>query len=230
MKKSRFQLDAFVLSGFVASFFSGFLNPLYVSLILSRLDGTVIAVGSFMASGFPVLIGLALGRRAVFERLYAALPLVMAAELAAAVGSAVLAAVDLRAYYLVSMFVLGAFSSAVVYLLQKIKEVRYRRNRASFDRACDMADGAGLLLGSAVAIVGLSVLRDARAVAVAGGVQTAAVYGLFLLVFRRLPQRRKGKADEEAHPWSPAAFFPAPPGPFRHRQDGEAGGLTLACA
>jgi hypothetical protein len=200
MNKNRHLLDAFVVSGFVASFFSGFLNPLYVSLILSRLDGTVIAVGSFMASGFPVLIGLALGRRGVFERLYAALPIVMLAELAAAIGSAILAAVDLRAYYLVSMFVLGAFSSSVVYLLQKIKEVRYRRNRAAFDRRCDMADAAGLLLGSAVAIAGISVLRDARAVAMVGAVQTAVVYGLFLLVFRKVPQRRKRKADMEVHP------------------------------
>ncbi len=208
MKKNRHLLDAFVLSGFVASFFSGFLNPLYVSLILSRLDGTVIAVGSFMASGFPVLIGLALGRRGVFERLYAALPIVMLAELAAALGSALLAAVDLRAYYLVSMLVLGAFSSSVVYLLQKIKEVRYRRNRAAFDRRCDMADAAGLLLGSAVAIAGISVLRDARAVALVGAVQTAVVYGLFLLVFRKVPPRRRRKADLEAHPRDLNLAFP----------------------
>jgi hypothetical protein len=208
MNKNRHLLDAFVLSGFVASFFSGFLNPLYVSLILSRLDGTVIALGSFMASGFPVLVGLALGRRGVFERLYAALPIVMLAELAAALGSAVLAAVDLRAYYLVSMFVLGAFSSSVVYLLQKIKEVRYRNDRAAFDRRCDMADAAGLLLGSAVAIAGISVLRDARAVAIVGAVQTAVVYGLFLLVFRKVPQRRKRKADMEEHPWDRILAFP----------------------
>ena len=208
MNKNRHLLDAFVLSGFVASFFSGFLNPLYVSLILSRLDGTVIAVGSFMASGFPVLVGLALGRRGVFERLYAALPIVMLAELVAALGSAVLAAVDLRAYYLVSMFALGAFSSSVVYLLQKIKEVRYRSNRAAFDRRCDMADAAGLLLGSAVAIAGISVLRDARAVAIVGAVQTAVVYGLFLLVFRKVPPRRKRKADTEAHPWDPILALP----------------------
>ena len=230
MKKIRHPLDAFVISGFVASFFSGFLNPLYISLILSRLDASVIAVGSFMASGFPVVIGLALGRRAVFDRLYAALPFVMLAELAAALGSAVLAAVDLRAYYLVSMFVLGAFSSAVVYLLQKIKEVRYRRNRASFDRRCDMADAAGLLLGSAVAIAGLSVLRDARAVALAGVVQTAAVYGLFLLVFRKVPPHRGRRADEEAHPWDASAFPTAPVGPFRHHKDRAPGGLIPASA
>ena len=230
MKKIRHPLDAFVISGFVASFFSGFLNPLYISLILSRLDASVIAVGSFMASGFPVVIGLALGRRAVFDRLYAALPFVMLAELAAALGSAVLAAVDLRAYYLVSMFVLGAFSSAVVYLLQKIKEVRYRRNRASFDRRCEMADAAGLLLGSAVAIAGLSVLRDARAVALAGAAQTAAVYGLFLLVFRKVPPRRGRRADEEAHPWGAPAFSPAQVSPFRHREDRTTGGLIRAYA
>ena len=228
MKKNRHLLDAFVLSGFVASFFSGFLNPLYISLILSRLDGTVIAVGSFMASGFPVLVGLALGRPAVFEWLYAGLPYVMLAELGAALGCAVLAAVDLRAYYLVSMFVLGAFSSSVVYLLQKIKEVRYRSNRASFDRRCDMADGAGLLLGSAVAIAGISLLRDARIVAVAGAVQTAVVYGSFLLIFRKLPRRRKRKADEEAHPRSPAE---APGfGPRRSTGGLTRPGLTLRAA
>jgi hypothetical protein len=200
MKNNRPLLDAFVLSGFVASFFSGFLSPLYVSLILARLDGSIIVVGSFMSSAFPVLIGLALGRRAVFEKLYAALPLVMLVELVGALGSAALALVDLRAYYLLSMFVLGAFSSSVVYLLQKIKEVRYRRGRASFDRRCDMADAFGLLLGSGLAIVGISLLRDPLAVAGLGAAQTAVVYGLFLLLYRKVPQRRSRRADEEPHP------------------------------
>ncbi len=217
MKKHVRLLDAFVFSGFVASFFSGFLNPLYISLILSRLDAGVIAVGSFMASGFPVLVGLVLGNRAIFGRMYAALPGVMLVELAAVLGAAVLAAVDLRAYYLVSMFVLGAFSSSVVYLLQKIKEERYRRNRAAFDRRCDMADGAGLLLGSGLAVAGISFLRNPLVVAGLGAVQTAAVYGLFLLLYRRVPPRRPRRADTEAHPWRPDG------------QDGAAGRLT-ACA
>ncbi len=208
MKKTRHLLDAFVISGFLASCFSGFLNPLYVSLILSRLDGRVIAIGSFMSSAFPVLVGLALGNRAVFARLYAALPFVMLVELAGVLGSAALALVDLRAYYLVSMLVLGAFSSSVVYLLQKTKEVRYRRNRASFDRRCDMADAFGLLLGSGLAIVGVSFLRDPRAVAGLGAVQTAVVCGLFLLLYRTVPQRRKRSADEEAHPRVLQSPFP----------------------
>ncbi len=201
MRNNRwFLLDAFVLSGFAASFFSGFLNPLYVSLILSRLDGQVIAIGSFMSSAFPVLVGLALGKPAVFERLYAALPFVMLVELAGLLGSAALAIVDLRAYYLVSMFVLGAFSSSVVYLLQKIKEVRYRRNRASFDRRCDMADAFGLLMGSGLAVVVFSYLRDPLVVAGLGAAQTAVVYGLFLLLYRKMPPRRRCRPDQEGHP------------------------------
>jgi len=155
-------------------------------------------------------VGLALGNRAVFDRMYAALPTVMLLELAAALGAAVLAAVDLRAYYLVSMFVLGAFSSSVVYLLQKIKEVRYRRNRASFDRRCDMTDAAGLLLGSGLAVVGISLFRNPLLVAGLGAAQTAVAYGLFLLLYRRVPSGRARRAagggfgaDQEAHPWQP---------------------------
>lgn len=104
MKKYRAFMDVFVLSGFIASFFNGFLNPLYISLILSHLDGRVIAIGSFMSSAFPVLIGAALGNKKVFKRLYAALPFVMLAELAAAAASVFVAAVDVMAYYLISMF------------------------------------------------------------------------------------------------------------------------------
>ena len=118
MKKTRHLLDAFVLTGFLASCFSGFLNPLYVSLILSRLDGRVIAIGSFMSSAFPVVIGLALGNRAVFARLYAALPLVMLIELAGSAGfngacpggpACLLPRVDVRSG---SLFIVGGLPPA----------------------------------------------------------------------------------------------------------------------
>ncbi len=200
MKNKMSRLDAFVISGFVASFFSGFLNPLYISLILSRLDGRVIAIGSFMSSAFPVLIGAVLANRTLFKRLYGALPVIMIVELAAAAGTAALAAFDVGAYYIVSMFVLGVFSSSVVYLLQKMKEERYRRNRAAFDRRIDMADGCGLLAGSALSVVAFPILRDPLTVALLGAAQTAIVYGLFLLLYRAVPARRGRRADQEAHP------------------------------
>jgi hypothetical protein len=200
MEKKRALLDVFVLSGFVTSFFYGFLNPLYVSLILSRLDGRIIAFGSFMSSAFPVLIGAILGNRKVFERLYSVLPLVMLVELVAAVAAALVAAVDLMAYYLTTMFILGVFSSSVVYLLQKIKEVRYRRNRAAFDRRCEMSDACGLLSGSALSIVGFTLLRDPLTVAILGSLQTVIVYGLFLLLYRKVPSRRKRRAEEDPYP------------------------------
>jgi hypothetical protein len=201
MKKTTALLDAFVLSGFVACFFSGFLNPLYIGLVLSRLDARLITIGYFMSSAFPVMVGVLMGNRRVFERLYKALPLVMAFELAAGIGSAAVAAVDLGAYYLTSMFVLGSFSSAVVYLLQKIKEERYRRNRAAFDRRCDMADACGLLAGSGLSLAVSHLLRDPIIVAGLGVLQTGIVYGLFLLLYRTVPARRGGRADEEPHPW-----------------------------
>jgi len=194
-------LDLFVVSGFIAGFFYGFLNPLYISVILSRLDGRVIALGSFMSSAFPVLIGLVLGNRKIFGRLYALLPLVMLLDLVAALGAALVAAVDLMAYYLVSMFVLGVFSSSVVYLLQRIKEVRYRSDRASFDRRCEMADALGLLAGSVLSVGGFSLVRDPLSVAVLGSLQTVVVSLLFILLYRRVPARRKRQRDEDPHPW-----------------------------
>ncbi len=196
-------LDAFVVSGFVASFFNGFLNPLYISVILARLDPRVIAAGSFMASGFPVLIGAVLGNRAIFGRLYRALPVVMAAELALAAAAAALAAVDVQAYYLATMLLLGVFSSAVIYLLQKLKEERYRRRRAAFDRRVEMADGLGFVAGSALSVAGVSIFRDAVSVAALGALQTAAVYGLFLLLRRSMLPRGRSVDDEEPHPWGP---------------------------
>lgn len=202
MKKNETSFfDVFVISGFVASFWNGFLNPLYVSLILSRLDGRVIAVGSFMTSAFPVLIGALLGRPQVFARLYKALPWIMLVEVAAGVGSALIAAVDLRAYYLASMFVMGVFSSSVVYLMQRIKEVRYRKNRAAFDRRYDMADASGLLIGSVVSIVSYNQLRDPVTIAVLGTAQTLIVYGLFLFLYRTVPAGSRRNAAKEPHPW-----------------------------
>jgi hypothetical protein len=213
MNNKRVVLDVFVISGFVASFFNGLLNPLYISLILAQLDPSILAVGSFLASGLPVMVGAAMGNRRLFRRLYAALPVVMCAELVLAATAVVLAAVDIRAYYLASMFILGLLSSSVIYLLQKVKESRYRAGRAAFDRRVDMADGLGLLAGSGLAVAGVSIFRTAASVAALGALQTAVVYGLFLLLRRTLPaipRSRGARDDKEPHPWVPVtAWAPA---------------------
>ncbi len=200
MRKNKTVLDVFVLSGFISSFFYGFLNPLYISVILSRLDPRVIAVGSFMSSGFPVLIGAVLGNQRLFKRMYAVLPWVMVFELVAGCAAALVAAFDLAVYYLVSMAIIGVFSTSVVFLLQKIKEKRYRASRASFDRRYAMADALGSGAGAGVSIVAMSVLRDPLQIAVIGALQTAIVYGLFLLMYRRVPSPGKRPADEDPHP------------------------------
>jgi hypothetical protein len=199
-------LDVFVVSGFIASFFNGFLNPLYVSMILAQLDPRTLALGSFMASGFPVIIGAVLGNRAIFRRLYAVLPAVMLGELLLAAAAVLLATVDVRAYYLASMVILGLFSSSVIYLLQKVKESRYRAGRAAFDRRVEMADGLGLLGGSGLAVAGISLFRAPVAVAALGALQTAVVYGLFLLLRRTVPAGRTRSDDKEPHPWRPPAI------------------------
>ncbi len=196
MKKLKNYLDVFVISGFVTSFFYGFLNPLYVSVILSRLDVRIIALGSFMSSAFPVVIGAALGRRKIFDRLYDLLPVLMLAELAVTVAGAILAVVDLAAYYLLSMFVTGVFSASVIYLLQKMKQERYRRGRAAFDRRSAMADALGSLTGSAVSVLGVQWLGTPLVIAAMGILQTLLVYGLFILLYRKVPARR----EKEPHP------------------------------
>ncbi len=201
MKNFKPYLDVFVLGGFIASFFYGFLQPLYISAILSKLDGRVIALGTFMTSAFPVLIGAILGKPKVFHRLYAALPAVMIAELVIEVAAAAVAAVNVVMYYLLTMFIMGVFSASVVYLLQKIKEVRYRRGRASFDRRCAMADAFGSLSGSSLSFVGVTMIHDPLHIALLGALQTIAVYGLFILLYRKIPKSGRTSADEEPHPW-----------------------------
>ena len=207
MKTLRHYLDVFVIGCFVTSFFYGLVNPLYVSVILSQLDGRIIALGSFMSSAFPVAIGAILGSKRIFEKLYGVLPVVMIAELVVTAASVVLAAFDLAAYYLLSMFIMGVFSASVIYLLQKVKERKYRRNRAEFDRRCAMADAFGAVGGSALSLVTIMTLRDPLAIAALAVGQTAVTYVLFLFLYRKVPQKRQGTLAEEGHPWPQTAPF-----------------------
>lgn len=200
MKRLLKYVDAFIIGGFVTNFFSGFLNPLYITLILSHLDLRVIAAGSFISSACPLVVGVMLGKRKIFDRLYTILPVVMVAELVTAALSVCAVSVDLGAYYLLTMLIFGIFTTSVVYLLQKLKEVRYRRNRASFDRRCMMADAFGYLAGSVLSFMDVVQLRDPLAIAVLGVLQTVIVYGLFILLYRKVPVRRRRHAEEEPHP------------------------------
>jgi len=152
MGRHQTPITVFIVGGFVANAFAGFINPLYVTEVLAGLDARVIAIGSVMSSAFPVLVGLALERRKVFERLYALLPAVMLAELVLTGLSTVLLSVDLTAFYLLGMLVFGVFTNSVLYLLQKVKELTVRRNRAAFDRRLAVADGLGYLAGSALGL------------------------------------------------------------------------------
>jgi hypothetical protein len=192
---------AFIVGGFLANAFAGFINPIYITQILANLDGRVIILGSMVSSAFPVLVGLVLERRAVFERLYALMPLVMLVELALTSFSTLLLSVDLGAFYLLSMLVFGVLTNSVLFLQHRLKEVTVRRNRAAFDRRLAVADGLGYLAGSALGLVGSTASFGPTLVGVLGVAQTAAVYGLLVFVYRKVPHRRRRRAaEQEPHP------------------------------
>ena len=204
---------AFVAGGFIASACSGYINPIYITRIVANLEPEIIAAGSVLASAFPVVVGLVLEYRPVLERLYRLLPLVMAAEVGVTVLTAIIAPVSLTGYYLASMLVFGIMTNSVLYLLQRLKELKIRKNRATFDRRVAIADGLGYLAGSALGMAGIRMDHSPTAIAIMSCVQTALVYGLFVLVYRKVPHRRRnnrrvtaeGGMGEplEPHPWCP---------------------------
>lgn len=192
MKRYRIFGDPFILGGFVASFFTGFLYPVYVTLILARLDARAIALGSILSGGFPVVIGLALENRRLHDWLYALLPAIMVGEVAIGFLGVFVARADIEAYYVVTMLVLGVFTSAVMYLLQRVKERRYRKGRAAFDRRYATADALGFLAGSGLSMAGVPRVDDPSIVAGLFALQTALVYAMLLAArsTRKAPARR----------------------------------------
>ncbi len=137
-------IDPYIFGGFVGSLFAGLITPYHIKLIASALDVRVITLGSLAGSLFPFLTGLAFENRRLVRRMYAQLPLIMTAEVALTAAAVLLYALDLSLYYLASMIVFGTFTSAVMYLLQILKQRRYRRGRAAFDRRYAMADAGGV--------------------------------------------------------------------------------------
>jgi hypothetical protein len=91
------------------------------------------------------------------------------------------------------MLVFGTFTSAVMYLLQVLKQRRYRRGRAAFDRRYAMADAAGYLAGSLLALADLPAMNDLRVLLALSLGQTAVVYLIYLRCYLpgRRPARRK---------------------------------------
>ena len=207
MKRHDTFRDPFILGGFLTSFFSGFLYPVYVTLILARLDSRLIALGAMLSGGLPVVIGLALENRRLHDWLYRLLPAVMVAEVAAGFAAVLVARADIGAYYVATMLILGLFGSTVMYLQQRLKETRYRKRRAVFDRRYALADALGFLAGSGLSMAGVPAVDDPLIVAGLAALQTAIVYALLLAVRRRAPVRRTAgrparvRVAEDPFPW-----------------------------
>lgn len=210
MKKLFFVADAFIVGGFITNFFNGAVNPLYINQILAHLDTRVIAAGSIIASAFPFLIGLVLESPKVFRRLYTILPWVMVVEIGISLASIYLAEIDLAAYYISAMCIFGIFSTSVVFLTQRIKEVRYSGDRTSFDRRSHMAEASGYLLGSIIPMAASVEIADPRALVALGVIQTALVYLLFMAAYRRaavtgfFSERELAAEDEDPHERPPS--------------------------
>jgi len=200
-------IDPYILGGFVGSLFAGLIGPYHLKLIASALDVRVITLGSLVGSLFPFLTGLVFENRRLARRLYARLPLLMSAEVGLTAAAITLYVLDLSLYYLASMIVFGTFTSAVMYLLQILKQRRYRRGRAAFDRRYSMADAAGYVAGSLLALADLPPLSDLRVLLALGLGQTAVVYMIYLRCYSpgrrpvRRPARRRSQAA--AHPVQP---------------------------
>jgi hypothetical protein len=193
MKRFIRSIDPYIFGGFVGSLFAGLITPYHIKLIASALDVRVIVLGSLAGSLFPFVTGLALENRRLARRLYAQLPLIMTAEVGLTAAAVLLYFLDLSIYYVASMIVFGTFTSAVMYLLQILKQRRYRRGRAAFDRRYAMADAAGYLAGSLLALTDWRPLGDLRVLLALSLAQTAIVYLIYLRCWRA---HRRGIVDK----------------------------------
>ncbi len=183
------RLDALIVGGGLSSLFTGIVNPSYIKLILSNLDLKVLSLGSLISAGLPFLTGMLLENRRLYARMYALLPAVMAAEVVLTVLATLVFAVDAAAWYLTAMIVFGLFSSTVMHLLQELKQRRYRRGRAAFERRASMADALGYLVGSALVFTDTLVIEDVWIVLLLGFIQTALVYVLYMRAYRQRVRR-----------------------------------------
>ncbi|HOV39266.1 MAG TPA: hypothetical protein PLG79_11120 [Spirochaetales bacterium] len=193
--------DPLLLGGFISNLFNGFLNPLYISAIMGCIEPRIVSLGSFMSSAFPVLLGFLLENPKLFETLYQALPILMVVEIVlsalilyASEGNAVI-------IYLSGMFMFGVFSTSILYLLQRVKEIRFQEERAAWDRRSASVDALGYLLGSfAVFFCNLEAWNP-KYIAAGGLVQTTCVYALFFISYLTVRKRKRFLEEEVPPPW-----------------------------
>jgi hypothetical protein len=186
MKRFLKSLDALIIGGWVSSLFTGITYPNYLKLIVSNLDVQVIAVGSFLASFFPLVSGMFFEKPNFYKKLYSLLPLVMYFEIGFTIFSIFVSSMNMVAYYVMTMVILGLFTSTVMYLLQGVKEKKYARNRATFERRYAMADSFGYLVGSMLVFCNVIKIERVFIVLFLGLLQTVIVYLLFLCSYNQV--------------------------------------------
>jgi branched-subunit amino acid transport protein AzlD len=119
-------LDPYLIGGFNSGFFIGLLNPFFVTLILSHLNVRVLAIGSFLFSALPFFLGLILENKKIFDKLFKCLPYVMLAEVLGMLALLFLYRIDTSIYYVASMGVCGLLSASIIFLMQKVRDIRYK--------------------------------------------------------------------------------------------------------
>jgi hypothetical protein len=186
MKRFFKAFDTFIIGGCFSSLCAGIIYPHYIKLIVATLDVQVIAIGSFIASLFPLVSGLFFENPNLYRKLYTLLPLVMYMEIGFTALSIFVSSLNMVAYYVMAMVILGLFTSTVMYLLQGVKEKCYRKNRSVFERRYAMADSFGYLMGSILVFCKLVAIERVYMVLFLGLLQTITVYLLFLYSFRRV--------------------------------------------
>ncbi|MCX7787719.1 MAG: hypothetical protein N2442_08465 [Spirochaetes bacterium] len=192
--------DPLLLGGFVSNLFNGFLNPLYISAILGKIEPKLISIGSFMASAFPALLGVLMENTRLFETLFRFLPILMAGEVFLTALVIYTSKGNAAVIYLAGMFIFGIFSTSILYLLQRVKEVLYQGDRARWDRRIASADALGYLLGSALVALGEVEGQDPTLIAVAGLMQTVLVYTFFLVSYLSVRRKLFNQVEEEVPP------------------------------
>jgi len=198
--------DPLLLGGFVSNMFNGFLNPLYISAILGKIEPKLISIGSLMASAFPALLGILLENGRLFETLFRFLPLLMGGEVLLTALVIYTSKGDAAVIYLAGMFIFGVFSTSILYLLQRVKEVLYEGNRARWDRRIASADALGYLVGSTLVALAEIDGQDPTLIAMAGLLQTVLVYTFFLVSYLAVRRKLLHQVEEEVPPqWG---FYP----------------------